>query len=340
MNVIQYTPEHHEEKWNRLVDDHPAATPYHTRAWARVIQETFYFEEKSIVCVDDTGVLRALLPLWKVNRKELINAPWRDKADILALDDKSWHAISSYLASLNYDLVLKDWSANTQLENFRLTNYWVNSELDLSQGIDAIWKEVNKNLGRNLRKAEKCGIIIKQELAEISSSDFYELFKKTRKRLGVPIFPFRLFKNMWNYMGEQTMRVYMAYLDNRPICGFIVFDTPSTSLYAYGASDFLFQETRVNDLIMWKAIEDSLKQGKKIFDFGCDAPDNFNLMRFKKKWGAVPKNIVTAYKTKRHINPAKEDFSSGYYKSHRRVLKMMPAWFLVFLGDILSRKTG
>jgi hypothetical protein len=336
MQVKQFNPAEHEVLWNSFVAKHPETTPYHTRAWAGVIKATFRFEEKSIVCFDENGELKALLPLWQVNYKTLNNAPWRDKADMLYLNEASRNATHEYISKISADMVLKDWSSCSPGNVFKPVQYWISSVVDISMGRDALWAKINKSVGRNIRKAETSGIVIKEELSSHGVEKFYYLFKMTRKRLGVPIYPRFFFENMISCLSPESLRIYIAYLNDKPICGYIILDTHLSSIYAYGASDFAFQATRMNDLVMWRAMADSIERGKKYFDFGCDSPDSENILRFKRKWGAIQRPMTTLYKTKQTIDPAKEDLSSKHHVFQRRVFSRMPDWMLVFIGKIAT----
>jgi len=76
-----------------------------------------------------------------------------------------------------------------------------------------------------------------------------------------------------------------AILDKEGAGGLnIMLDAKLSSIYAYGASDFAYQATRMNDLVMWRAMIDSIEHGKKDFNFNCDLPDNENILCLK-KWG-------------------------------------------------------
>ena len=182
MQVEHFNPAEHEVLWNSFVAKHPDTTPYHTRAWAGVIKATFRFEEKSIVCFDEKGMLKALLPLWQVNYKTLNNAPWRDKADLLYLNEASRNAMHEYISRISADMVLKDWCSCSPGNVFKPVQYWVSSVVDIFIGRDALSKKINKNVGKNIRKDEKNGIVVQLESHCNSIEKFYSLPKMTRKQ--------------------------------------------------------------------------------------------------------------------------------------------------------------
>lgn len=340
MRIIPFNPAEHEKLWSDFIVNCPQASVYHTRAWAEVIKNTFNFKERSLACFDDSGKIRAALPLWQVNRNVMVNSPLRDRADLLSSIPEGKESIFRQLQAIDCDLVLKDWNQDIPSGEFILQDYWVTSVLDLTPGKDVVWNKVDKSVWRNIKKAEECGVKIEQVANEQKMKEFYYLFKKTRKRLGVPIYPFLLFKNMLRYLKSDAMRLYIGYLNGRPISGIIILDSPATSIYAYGASDYKYQAIRANDSVFWKAIEDSIDLKKRSFDFGADSPGQINLLRYKNKWGSYQRQLRTLYKGKKKIDFTKNDFSSARYNLHRCILSLFPEWALVLMGSFMVKRHG
>ncbi|MCK4882993.1 MAG: GNAT family N-acetyltransferase, partial [Candidatus Omnitrophica bacterium] len=307
--------------------------------WAEVLKETFHFKEISLMGLSDQGEVKAVLPLWQVKKGEVINSPWRDRADLLAENQKSKECILGYLREINSNVLLKDWNHEAPSDDFFVDDYWITSVLDLAPGKDVIWRNLDKSVHRNVAKAESYKIDVRQGSTLENMASFYRLFKKTRKRLGVPIFPWSFFKNILNHLNG-SMRIYLGYFGGKPIGSIIVFDSQQTAIYAYGAHDHKYQFTRVNDKLFWQAIEDSITLGKSSFDFGADSPLQESLMRFKKKWGTFQKSLHTVYRNNKKIDFTEEDFSSMKYSVHRKFLRCMPIWVLTLLGSIYMRRRG
>ena len=339
MKVVTFKSGEHNDLWTDFVSSQPNACIYHTREWAKVLKETFHFKEISLMGLSDRGEVKAVLPLWQVNKEEAINSPWRDRADLLAENQESKECILGYLREINSNVLLKDWNHEPPSDRFLIDDYWITSVLDLTPGKDAIWGNLDKSVHRNVAKAESYEIELRQANTLKSMGDFYSLFKRTRKRLGVPIFPWRFFKNILHHLNG-SIRIYLGYFQEKPIGSIIVFDSPHASIYAYGAHDHKYQFTRVNDKLFWRAIEDSIMLGKSSFDFGADSPLQTSLMRFKKKWGTFQKSLHTVYRNNKRIDFAEKDFSSNKYAAHRQLLRYMPIGVLILLGSIYMRRRG
>ncbi len=337
--VSEYDPEKHEKLWVAFLKKYSDITPYHTREWAKVVKKVFNFKEKSLVCIDSEGNLTGILPLWLVNKHRVINSPWRDRADMIVLDSMSGELIQRWLSDMPYDLILKDWSHGLPSANFFLEKYWITSCVDLTGGEEFVCRGLNSSVHRNIRKARKLGVEIIQDTTYEGMMKFYLLFRKTRKRLGVPIYMWDLFESMLSYLNNGMMRLYLGYLNGHAISGALFLDTHNASIYAYGASDYKYQSTRVNDLLFFYAILDSINLKKGLFDFGADSPGQESLLRFKRKWGAVQKTLPTAHNIK-GFDIAKSDFSSQKYHFARQLLSCFPEWMLTCIGSFMSKRNG
>ncbi len=333
--IAQFDRNRHEGLWRDYLSRTEDASPYHTREWAAVVRDTFHFQECSLV-LENAESLMGILPLWRVNSRTLVNAPWRDRANLLCPDSER-RTVFPYLERLTGNVIIRGWEYGDIPRGYRLENYWFLSILDLTEDKDLFEKRINKSLGRNIRKAINAGVHIMTEKTLENLDHFYKLFKATRKRLGVPIYSIRLFKNMFHHLQKDSWHLYLAARDERPIAAAIFLDGGIRTIYAYGASDMNYQEFRANDLMLWTAIRDSISRGKKIFDFGSDSPEQVTLLRFKRKWGCQQHPLPTLVKMQNYVPPEKRDFSSRHYVRHRRLLSRLPAWGLVWIGSFMSR---
>jgi lipid II:glycine glycyltransferase (peptidoglycan interpeptide bridge formation enzyme) len=73
-----------------------------------------------------------------------------------------------------------------------------NHLLDLDGGIEKVQAGFHRSCTRkSIRKAIKSGITVREGSTEEDLKLFFHLHGETRKRLGLPIQPYRLFHNMW-----------------------------------------------------------------------------------------------------------------------------------------------
>ena len=188
MKAVKFKSGEHNDLWTDFVSNQPNACIYHTREWAEVLKETFHFKEISLMGLSDQGEVKAVLPLWQVKKGEVINSPWRDRADLLAENQKSKECILGYLREINSNVLLKDWNHEAPSDDFFVDDYWITSVLDLAPGKDVIWRNLDKSVHRNVAKAESYKIDVRQGSTLENMASFYRLFKKNMTVFHVPYF--------------------------------------------------------------------------------------------------------------------------------------------------------
>ncbi len=83
----------------------------------------------------------------------------------------------------------------------------------------------------------------------------------------------------------------IARLQSVPVAGAVFFKFGRKGLFKFGASDRSLQRLRANDLVMWSAIEELVRQGAESLHFGRTSICNEGLRRFKLGWGAEEDRI-------------------------------------------------
>jgi hypothetical protein len=68
-----------------------------------------------------------------------------------------------------------------------------------------------------------------------------------------------------------------------------------TVFYAFTGSLTRHLSTHANDIILWEAIQNACRDGYHLFDFGEVAEEHPELVRFKTKWGSIPKPLYRHY---------------------------------------------
>lgn len=138
----------------------------------------------------------------------------------------------------------------------------------------------------NIRVAIKKGVTVK--LADAASvEDFHRIMLETGLRDHFVIRTPAYFKRLLEVMGDDA-RLYMAYLDGRPIAGTIAIAYGNKVWYLYGASSNADRNAMPNYLLQMEMIKWAVERGAEVYDFrgvsGDISEDNplYGLYRFKK----------------------------------------------------------
>lgn len=172
--------------------------------------------------------------------------------------------------------------------------------LDLEGGFDRIWTtRFDSMTRRNVRKAEKSGLVVECDTTGKLVPVFYELFRKSIDRWAhqqhEPILlarwrggrrdPLEKFQILAERLGE-ACRIWVAWSHGQPAATILVLQGANAN-YTRGAMDKdLAGPIRANDLLQKLAIEDACRAGCRYYHMG-ESGSSDSLARFKSGFGAV-----------------------------------------------------
>lgn len=170
---------------------------------------------------------------------------------------------------------------------------------DMNDSLEKIWDGIYKNTKRDIKRAQKRKIFVK-ELTDFNElDDYFTLSKKWQKTKGIHVeLSPKYKKEYWNILKSQIEKVFLAFEDGELVSSHrlgcfnkIAFSHKLTNSYSKPTS-------LGGPLLTWHAIEWAKKSGMRIYDFsgGESPPNNENerknyseqwdsLLRYKSRWG-------------------------------------------------------
>jgi hypothetical protein len=153
---------------------------------------------------------------------------------------------------------------------------------------ETLLESYKSSIQRNIRKAERSGVIASEIEKKSEMEDLYRLYLETmRRNSAIPVWTRRFFDAVYDLLvrsGEAS--ILFAKWKEKIIAGMILIHSKDTTSYFLGASDTAYHSLRPNDFLFHTAILNSLKTGKGQFDFMTCSEQDEELSRFKEKWGA------------------------------------------------------
>lgn len=206
---------------------------------------------------------------------------WHDKIKELAKEE---HAIYTLIES--YQETKKPENAK---EPFRDITPKHTLTIDLTQSEEEILNQMHPKGRYNIRLAAKKGIQV-EESDDIMA--FYKLLEKTGKRDDFNINPYRHYQAIVNVLQPKNKaKLYLAYLEDKPVAGLIATFIGDTATYFYGASDYKYRKYMAPYALQWTAMTEAKSRGFKNYDFlGIANPENpkdplRGVSIFKQKFG-------------------------------------------------------
>ncbi len=291
-------------EWDNYVFSHPLATPFHLSSWLNTIYHTYKFYPLLFVNRDSEKNISGIFPSFYINSvlngKRIVSIPFSDYGGPLCTDNSKMAEYANFLID-NYRNRVKyfEFRCSFSLNNkSTYNNFYKKHILELSKDPSEIKSKLNKRtIQYSIRKASDAGVVIKEDNTVNGLLEFFRLNYLTRKKHGVPTQPKKYFNTLFqNVIKNNLGQIYLAYINNKIIAASLFLIFRDTIHYKYNASDPKnLKEFKPNHLLTWKAIEKACIDGYKYFDFGRTAISNKGLMRYKKMWGAIPRDCEYSY---------------------------------------------
>ena len=232
------------------------------------------------------------------------------------------------IVSKNNDIVLidgytphQDFLIDEGYKNaFKISDYQVQSfftfATETSKSLEQIWNGVHESAKRDVKRAQKRNITVKELIDFSELDDYFMLSNKWAKTKGIDTqIPPRYKKEYWKCIESGIEKIFLAYEDDELVTSHrlgcfnsIAFSHRITNSYSKPTS-------LGGPLLTWHAIEWAKKYGMWVFDFsgGESPPTNMTnekkyveqwntLLTYKRKWGGQEFPYYHLLKIRKKIN--------------------------------------
>lgn len=336
--TVDFLRPEEEPAWDAFVDSHPDATIYHTLAWKRVTEEGLGHRPFYLRARDASGKLVGVLPLFLVTGlfgRRLVSMPMRDRGGVLAgcpsVAAALLHRGTELTRRLNCKYLELRSLAGVPVEaagslGFQRCSDWITTRINLQPGRDALWKALDRDAIRwAIGKAERRGLRFVSDNSESAVHLFYLLFARTRKAMGIPVFPRKFFVAMWQHIirtgGGQ---LFLVYQNDEPVHAMICFASKDTFIPAYAAPQNRWRKLYPSEYMFWNSIVWAVEHGFRSYDFGADSFRQEGLLFFKRKWGGVHHRMAYDFFLHRASALPQFDSSAPVYAAVRKLWPVLP----------------
>ena len=324
MTKIRLATEDDKAGWKRVVEQSGNGTFYHTWDWKAVMERSFNERTYMIVAEQEDEIIGVFPCFCRgvfADSENYKRIPLIQKYNILwSPYPRAWgYGGPCTLPGININVTkeLFDYMGNVIKRDKTIidcrispwdqsmTNFFPAKEgwtvtvrqtavIDLTKGIEELWKNLNKKHRNSVRKAQKSNVRIVEAKTEEDINYFYHvLWKDLVERTGMVCNPYSYFKALWDLSRlNNTIKFFFAKYENKKIASIILIYYKGTILYEHGASLREYALVNSTNLLLWNAIEDGVERGYKIFDLGGMPPDeNSGVYRFKAGWNGTIKQV-------------------------------------------------
>lgn len=296
MNLLCIDPLTHP-LWEQLINQYPSSV-FHSRAWLRVLAETYGLTMRANVLVDSAGEPQAGLPFCSIEDikdRRIVSLPFSDYCDPLVGNMAQWNGLIEGLLAEQCPVSIRCLHNQVPLADERFDCYnqarW--HGLDLRPDLNTLWNNLDSSARRAIHKAQKSGVVIRPAHNKEDLRVFFEMHLRVRKyKYRMLAQPYSFLEHIWQQFVEmQNGLIMLATRQDEIIGGTFFLEWKNTLYYKFNASFLNHYEVRPNDLIIWEGIQYAKTQGLSHLDFGLSDWDQEGLIRYKRKFASEEKAI-------------------------------------------------
>ncbi len=328
------------EQWDRFVFGHPRASFFHLIGWKRVVEKTFGHKPRYFYSERD-GKITGIAPIfdfsnWFVGHC-LVSIPLCAYGGIVAEDSESEQVLLDHAKqmarSAPVDYLELRHRGGGLLSGFHANELYVTFNTPLFPDSQANLKRLPKDTRYMIRKAEKAGL--RAEYGVEQMKVFYDLFAQSMKRLGTPVFPIALFKNLVEEFPNHT-QMMLVYNGSQAVAGVLSFFFRDTILPYYAGAADEAARLAANNFMYWELIKRAGEQGFRNFDFGRSKKGT-GAFAFKSQWNMNIEPLdyqvlLVKRDTVPNFSPVNPKFEMAI-----RIWQKLPLSVTKFLGPSLVR---
>ena len=285
--------------WQQIAGQCSWATFFHTPGWSSVLTETFpEFTMESIGFITQSGA-RGVIPFLAAEKKRLFKTIKKYRSmepgvygGIIAdgeIGQEEIDYIIQYITSMKHT---EGRIIGNPFKNFAFSPPLVKKEmstyiLDLSPGIDAIWKKFGRGQKSNIMQAGKKGVTIRRAESLQDIEHYGAIYDDTLERWGEKAtirFPQALFTNLFRTCDPHST-FWLAEKEGQIIAGIPVLQWSDNLIYWHGCSLQEFFKYYPNNLLHYTVIQWAYENNVRYYDMGPSLGME-GLLKFKKSFGA------------------------------------------------------
>ncbi|WP_447859200.1 FemAB family XrtA/PEP-CTERM system-associated protein [Nitrospira calida] len=329
----------HQPLWDGYVQQSAAATIGHVFAWQSVIRQT-YGHEAFYLLATDGSTAKGIFPLVLVKSflgTSLTSMPFMDYGGICADNQETAQALLDHAMRLMREQQCQVLEIRQALPVIRIGISCadkVSMLLDLSSGIDRLWRSLPAKVRNQVRKAEKSGLTTTTGGLELLD-EFYNVFAVNMRDLGSPVHSRTFFRRIGTAFGSR-MRVILVRHGQSTVGSAVCLFFKDTMLVPWASSLREHFAKCPNNLLYWEAIQHGCKHGYRTFDFGRSSVGS-GTFEFKKQWGAQPLALPWQLLRQNGGSGSTLSVSDGKYRLFAAIWRRLPVSVSRILGPRIRK---
>jgi FemAB-related protein (PEP-CTERM system-associated) len=334
--------------WDRFVLDNVNSSFFHLSDWKDVVEQNFRHKSHYIMAFQEEK-LTGILPLTEVKSRlfghALVSVPFGVYGGICSLNSKTEPALLNSAATLgklmgvdyvelrNENLPSFTGNSSTVLPEWKTKDLYVTFKKELLPDVEDNFQAIPRKQRRMIRQGIKSGLTSEIGYQE-HLKDFYNIYARSVRDLGTPVFPFKYFVNLMDFFPRTF--ILSIWKGNKMVAGVMTFIFKDRLMPYYGGALKNYYQYAVNDFMYWELMKYGCENKFRVFDFGRSKKGT-GAYEFKRHWGFEPEALPYSYslinrKEMPNVSPANPKYSAVI-----NIWKKMPLFLTNWLGPKLVR---
>ena len=278
------------EAWNGFVERAPISTVMHRWEWREII-ETTYGHQSIYLGAFRGSELTGVLPLVSMTRPlsgtRLVSMPFGEGGGPCATDDDVARSLVGEARdrAARAKAVLDLRTTQDLGLDMPVSLDKVAMVLELGDSAEALWGRLPAERRNRVKKAGREGLTATVDGLE-ALDDFYGVFARNMRDLGSPVPARGFFEQILVKLADRT-RLVVLRAHGRPVGAAMMLRQGDTVTVPWISSLREFFPKCPNQLLYWRAMEQSIADGAVRFDFGRSSI-GAGTLEAKRRWGATP----------------------------------------------------
>jgi CelD/BcsL family acetyltransferase involved in cellulose biosynthesis len=289
-----------DPRWQDLVA-RAGGSLFHGSAWASVLADTYRFEPRALLALDGDRAVNGV-PWCQVDDPggaRILSLPFSDYGG--PIGEPPFAPLLQQLADRRLPVrhrvvVDADSPDDQELDEFVTTDRarWHGIPVTGTPELDA-WPELTSAARRAVAKARREGVVVVERPDAAFVPQFLRLHLCVRKhKYRLLPQPLTFFESMrTRFAATAAWHPLTAVQDGELLAATVYLRHGDTLFYKFNASDPSGLGARPNDLLLWSGIELAARLGCTLVDLGVSDDDQPGLIRFKRGFGAVEREVRT-----------------------------------------------
>ncbi|MCK5560304.1 MAG: peptidoglycan bridge formation glycyltransferase FemA/FemB family protein [Thermoplasmata archaeon] len=324
------------KKWQSFVEQHPKGNIFQTPEMAKVWKSTKKYEpiflsiinektEDVIALISGYIVKEMAGPLGSFSSRSIVfGGPLFLETELeveaVKLLIKEYDKLAKKKALYTQIRMLEEvplLSDPLKIEGYEFEEH-LNFLIDLTQGEEQLWKNLNKKRRNSIRKAIKSNVDVEELSKSREISIAYEFLKETYTHAKLPLADISFFQSIYDILVKKDMaKIFLAKYEDKYIAVIVTFMYKDIIYDLYAGATREFLSVYPNDILPWHVMVWGSKNNFHTFDFGGAGKPNeeYGVRDFKKKYGG---KLVNFGRYEKVHSPKKLKVSKQVFKLVRK----------------------